>query len=288
MSEKERDAITGTETTGHVWDGIKELNTPLPRWWLNVLWVTVIWAIGYWVVYPAWPSLSGYTKGLLGYSSHASYHAEAMAAKEAQRVWLDRIAAASLEQINADPELVEFAQTGGRAVFAENCAPCHGAGGQGAPGFPVLADDSWLWGGDLANIEKTIRYGIRSTHPETRVSEMPRFGADQILEPAQIADVADFTLSLSGSQVDPGAMERGAAIFAENCVACHGDKGQGNIELGAPALNDAIWQYGGDRDAVIAQITLPKQGVMPAWQGRISDDWVKMVAIYVHNLGGGQ
>jgi cytochrome c oxidase cbb3-type subunit 3 len=288
MSEKERDAVTGTETTGHVWDGIKELNTPLPKWWVYVLYASIVWSIGYWIVYPAWPGISGYTRGMFGYSSHAEYHVEAAAAAEAQKVWTDRIASASLEQINGDAELVEFAQNGGRAVFAENCAPCHGAGGQGAPGFPVLADDSWLWGGDLANIEKTIQFGIRSEHANTRVSEMPRFGADQVLEPAQIEDVTDFTLSLSGTEVDPAAKERGAALFTDNCVACHGEQGQGNMELGAPALNDTIWQYGGDRAAVIAQITLPKQGVMPAWQGRISDDWVKMVAIYVHNLGGGQ
>jgi cytochrome c oxidase cbb3-type subunit 3 len=288
MSEKERDSVTGTETTGHEWDGIKELNTPLPRWWLYVLYASIIWAIGYWVVYPAWPSLSGYTKGLWAYSSHGEYYADAAKAADAQKVWTDRIAASTLEQINSDPELVEFAQNGGRAVFAENCAPCHGAGGQGAPGFPVLADDSWLWGGDLANIEKTIRHGIRSTDAETRVSDMPHFGTDQVLEPAQIDDVADYVLSLSGTAVDPAVAERGGTVFAENCAACHGEQGQGNVELGAPALNDTIWQYGGDRAGVIAQISAPKQGVMPAWQGRISDDWIKMVAIYVHNLGGGQ
>jgi cytochrome c oxidase cbb3-type subunit 3 len=288
MSEKERDAVTGTETTGHVWDGIKELNTPLPKWWVYVLYATIVWAIGYWVVYPAWPGISGYTRGMFGYSSHGEYHAEAAAAAEAQKVWTDRIAAASLDQINSDAELVEFAQNGGRAIFAENCAPCHGAGGQGAPGFPVLADDSWLWGGDLAAIEQTIRFGIRSTHPDTRVSEMPRFGADQVLDDAQISDVADYVLSLSGTEVDAGAKARGATLFVENCAACHGEQGQGMIEFGAPALNDTIWQYGGDRDAVIAQIHLPKQGVMPAWEGRISDDWIKMVSIYVHNLGGGQ
>ncbi len=288
MSEKERDSVTGTETTGHVWDGIRELNTPLPKWWVYVIYASIVWSIGYWVVYPAWPGISGYTRGLLGYSSHADYYKDAAAAAESQKVWLDKIAAASVDQINGDAELVEFAQNGGRAVFAENCAPCHGAGGQGAPGFPVLADDSWLWGGGLANIEKTIRFGIRSTHPDTRVSEMPRFGADQILTPEQIGDVADFVLSLSGAEADAAAKERGATVFTENCVACHGEQGQGNIELGAPALNDTIWQYGGDRDSIVAQVTLPKQGVMPAWEGRISDNWIKMVAIYVHNLGGGQ
>lgn len=288
MSEKERDAVTGTETTGHVWDGIKELNTPLPKWWVYVLYATIVWSIGYWVVYPAWPSLTSYTTGMMGYNSRAEHSAEVARAADAQKVWLDKIAASSVDQISADPELVEFAQNGGRAIFAENCAPCHGAGGQGAPGFPVLADDSWLWGGDLANIEKTIRHGVRSTDPDTRVSDMPRFGADEILPPDQIADVTEYVLSLSGGEFDAAAKERGATVFADNCVACHGEQGQGNIELGAPALNDTIWQYGGSREEIVAQIHLPKQGVMPPWQGRISEDWIKMVAIYVHNLGGGQ
>lgn len=288
MSEKERDAFTGTETTGHVWDGVKELNTPLPKWWLYVLYATIVWSIGYWIVYPAWPGISDYTRGLFGYSSHGEYHRQAAAAAEAQRAWLDRIAGATLEDINSDAELVEFAHNGGRAIFAENCAPCHGAGGQGAPGFPVLADDSWLWGGDLASIEHTIRYGIRSTHADTRISEMPRFGADAILDAAQVEDVADYTLSLSGTEVDAAAKDRGAPLFAENCAACHGEQGQGSLELGAPALNDSIWLYAGDRAGIVAQIATPKHGVMPAWEGRISDDWIKMVAIYVHNLGGGQ
>ncbi len=289
MSEKERDAVTGTETTGHVWDGIKELNTPLPKWWVYVLYATIVWSIGYWIVYPAWPGISGYTRGVMGYNSHAEHAVEVAKAAEAQKVWLDKIAAASVDQISADSELAEFAQNGGRAIFAENCQPCHGAGGQGTPGFPVLADDSWLWGGDLANIEKTIRHGIRSADPDTRVSEMPRFGADQILTPEQIGDVTDYVLSLSGGEADAAAKERGATVFAENCAACHGEQGQGNVELGAPALNDTIWQYGGGtRDGIIAQVTLPRQGVMPAWQGRIRDDWIKMVTIYVHNLGGGQ
>jgi cytochrome c oxidase cbb3-type subunit 3 len=288
VTQKERDAFTGTETTGHVWDGIKELNTPLPKWWLYVLYASIVWAIGYWILYPAWPGIASYTSGLLGYSTRANFHRDAAAAADAQRVWLDRIHAASVEQISSDPELVEFAQNGGRAVFAENCAPCHGAGGQGAPGFPVLADDSWLWGGDLASIEQTIRHGIRATDADTRVSDMPRFGADQMLDATQISDVADYVMSLSGTAIDPAVQERGATVFAENCAACHGDQGEGKMELGAPALNDSLWLYGGDRASIVAQNDRPKQGVMPAWQGRISDDWIKMVTIYVHNLGGGQ
>jgi cytochrome c oxidase cbb3-type subunit 3 len=288
MSEIERDPVTGTETTGHVWDGIKELNTPLPKWWLYVLYATIVWSIGYWVVYPAWPTLVGYTHGMLGYSTRATYAQQAAAAADAQKIWLDRIASSSVEQIVQDPELFDFAQNGGKAVFAENCAPCHGAGGQGGPGYPILADDSWLWGGKLSDIEQTIRYGVRSAHADTRTSEMPKFGVDQVLTSEQISDVADYVLSLSGGAVDPAVAERGAPLFAENCVACHGDKGVGNQELGGPALNDSIWLYGGDRQHIVAQITSPKHGAMPSWEGRLSDNWIKMLTVYVHSLSGGQ
>jgi cytochrome c oxidase cbb3-type subunit 3 len=288
MSEIERDPVTGTETTGHVWDGIKELNTPLPKWWLYVLYATIVWAIGYWIVYPAWPTVVGYTHGMLGYSTRGTYDRQAAAAAEAQKAWLDRIANASVEQIAQDPELFDFAQNGGRAVFAENCAPCHGAGGQGTRGFPILADDSWLWGGKLSDIEHTIRVGVRSTHPDTRASEMPKFGADQVLAPEQISDVADYVLSLSGGSADAVAAARGAPIFAENCAACHGDKGQGSEELGAPALSDSIWMYDGDRQSIVAQVTRPRHGVMPTWEGRLNDNWIKMLAVYVHSLSGGQ
>jgi cytochrome c oxidase cbb3-type subunit III len=288
MSEIERDPVTGTETTGHEWDGIKELNTPLPKWWLYVLYATIVWSIGYWVVYPAWPSFVGYSRGVLGYSTRASYEQQAVAAADAQKVWLDRIASSPVDRIVQDPELFDFAQNGGKAVFAENCAPCHGAGGQGGPGYPTLADDSWLWGGKLADIEQTIRYGIRSSHAETRTSEMPKFGADEVLTPGQISDVADYVLSLSGTGIDRTVADRGATFFAENCASCHGDKGQGMQELGAPALNDSIWLYGGERQAIVAQITQPKHGVMPMWEDRLSDNWIKMLTVYVHSLGGGQ
>ncbi len=288
MSEIERDPVTGIETTGHEWDGIKELNAPLPKWWLYVLYATIVWSIGYWVVYPAWPSLAGYTRGLLGYSTRATYDAQTLSAADAQKVWLDRIASSSVEQIAQDPELFDFAQNGGKAVFAENCAPCHGAGGQGGPGYPTLADDSWLWGGRLSDIEQTVRVGVRSGHESARASEMPKFGVDQLLTTEQIGDVTDYTLSLSGAAVDPAVAARGTPLFADNCAACHGDKGQGMQELGAPALNDSIWLYGGDRQSIVAQITRPKHGVMPNWEGRLSDNWIKMLTVYVHSLGGGQ
>lgn len=193
----------------------------------------------------------------------------------------------SVADIEKDPQLLEFSLAGGKAVFNENCAQCHGVGGQGQKGFPVLADDNWLWGGQLADIEQTVRHGIRSEDPEARQSQMPRFGADAILDAAAINDVAEYVVSLSGGEADAAAKERGAKVFAENCVACHGETGAGNKDMGAPSLTANIWQFTGDK-AFVAQVTNPRHGVMPAWQGRLNDDLIKMVTVYVHSLGGGQ
>ncbi len=285
MAEKETDALTGTETTGHEWDGIRELNTPLPRWWLWVLYATIIWAIGYYIAYPAWPSLSGYTKGVLGYSSRANLVKDLEVVRENRSVWLDKFTELEVGEIVEDPDLLQFAMAGGAFVFGENCAPCHGSGGAGAPGYPVLADDDWIWGGTLEDIQATIAYGIRSDHDETRYSEMMAFGADEILEPAQISAVADYVLSLSGAGT---ATDEGAELFEEQCTACHGEDGKGLAEVGAPNLSDDIWLFGGSKEAIVAQITKPRHGNMPAWSDRLEDATIKQVTIYVHSLGGGQ
>jgi cytochrome c oxidase cbb3-type subunit 3 len=288
MSSTEKDAVTGRETTGHEWDGIKELNTPLPKWWVYVFIATIVWSFGYWVVYPAWPGISGYTKGLIGYNTRASLDETMQAASDARRQWTDRIAASSVEEIAGDPELLAYSVAGGRTLFAENCAPCHGAGGEGAPGYPNLADDSWMWGGQLAAIEQTIRYGVRSGHESARASEMPRFGLDGLLERGQISDVAEHVLSLSGGSTDAAAAARSATVYAENCASCHGETGAGNRELGAPALNDAIWLYAGDKAGIEQQVTKPRHGVMPTWSGRLDEVSIKLLSVYVHSLGGGE
>jgi len=285
MAERETDALTGTETTGHEWDGIKELNTPLPKWWLYTFYATIVWSVGYFVLYPAWPSLSGFTTGILGYSSRAELADTMQQVKAGRASWTAKIEAAAVDDIGKDRELMEFAIAGGRAVFADNCQPCHGAGGAGAPGYPVLADDDWLWGGTPEAIYTTVRYGVRSGQADARVSDMPRFGADGILPADQIAKAADYVLSLSGQGK---ASDEGKTLFADNCAACHGEDGKGNMELGAPNLADAIWLHGGGKAAVVAQVTSPKQGVMPAWGGRLDDVAIKEVATYVHSLGGGQ
>ncbi|MEK7246591.1 MAG: cytochrome-c oxidase, cbb3-type subunit III [Pseudomonadota bacterium] len=284
MANVEKDSVTGTDTTGHQWDGIKELNNPLPRWWLYVLYATIVWSVGYWVVYPAWPSLSSYTKGVLGYSSRADLEMDLAAARKAQESWRAKLAAAPIADIAKDKDLLVYANAGGKAVFAENCQPCHGAGGAGRPGgYPVLADDDWLWGGAPDEILATVRFGVRSGHKDARVSEMPRFGEQ--LKADEVAYLADHVLSLSGQGPKSDA---GAKLFAEQCAACHGDDGRGNKDLGAPNLADGIWLYGATRQAIAAQIAAPRHGVMPAWDGRLDAVALKMVAAYIHALGGGK
>lgn len=284
----EKDAITGKPTTGHEWDGVKELDTPLPKWWLYVFYATIIWSIGYYVLYPAWPSFSSHTTGLLNYSARTDIARDLREQAEQRAPYVTRIRQASLEQIRSEPQLLGFAIAGGRSVFADNCAGCHGSSGAGAKGFPNLADDDWLWGGDLQAIHATIRAGIRSAHPDSRLSQMPRFGLDSMLTTAQINDVAEYVLSLSATETDKSAAQRGTAVFAENCVTCHGDKGQGNAELGAPNLADKIWLYGGDKTSVVQVIATARNGVMPAWADRLDEATIKMLTVYVHSLGGGR
>lgn len=284
--ERDRDEVTGTETTGHDWDGIKELDTPLPRWWLWTLYATIVWGIGYTIAYPAWPLISSTTEGMLGYSSRADLHAAVAEHSESQKIYTDRIATMEMSEIAADEDLAQFARAGGAAVFRTNCSQCHGSGASGSKGYPNLQDDDWLWGGTAEDIRVTVAHGIRFTDDDdTRVSEMPAFGRDEILTKDEISAVTDHVLSLS-NQADP--TEQGQAIFAENCAACHGEDGGGNNELGAPNVADAIWLYGGDRETVAATITNSRAGVMPAWAHRLSEAQIRQVALYVHDLGGGE
>jgi cytochrome c oxidase cbb3-type subunit 3 len=290
MATVEKDSVSGQDTTGHEWDGIKELNTPLPKWWVYVFWATVVWAVGYWFAYPAWPTQNGYTAGMLGYSSRGELANELEAQKKARSGWLSKIEATDSAGIEKDKDLLRYAMVGGKIAFNENCAPCHGSGGVGVAGaYPNLADDEWLWGGSLADIEQTIRYGVRSAHKETRVSEMPKFGADGVLKPEQVAAVADYLVSLSNKA--PAKGSPGEAVYAENCSACHAEDGTGQAAMGAPALNNQIWLFKGakqsSKDMIVAQVNTPKHGAMPAWVDRLDASTIKMLAVYVHNLGGG-
>jgi cytochrome c oxidase cbb3-type subunit III len=287
-TKREKDAVTGRETTGHEWDGIRELDTPLPKWWLYVFYVTIAFAIVYCVLYPAIPLVSTHTRGILAYTNRDALTLSTAAAAAEQAKFRNRIRDASLEDIRKDTDLLAFAETGGRSAFNENCAPCHRTGGAGAKGYPNLADDDWLWGGTLAAIHQTIQHGIRNADPDSRQSQMPRFGADGILTAAQISDVADYVLTLSHQPAPADAAQRGSKIFAENCVICHGDHGAGNQEVGAKNLTNGIWLYGGDKATIVETITNARNSSMPSWSQRLDPTTIKMLAIYVHALGGGQ
>jgi cytochrome c oxidase cbb3-type subunit III len=285
---KELDRVTGKTTTGHEWDGIKELNTPLPRWWVITFYLTILWAVGYWVVYPAWPLLWSHTTGVLNYSSRADLAVELANLEKIRGDKMVALGAAPLANIEKDLALLALARAQGKAAFGDNCAPCHGSGGAGAKGYPNLNDDDWLWGGTLDQIMQTIQFGIRSGHAKTHESAMLAFGKEGVLKKDQIVAVANYVRSLSGLSTNSGYDRAVAAkIFADNCAACHGDAGKGNQELGAPNLTDKIWLYGSDEATLIETISNGRAGVMPAWVGRLDPSTIKALAVYVHSLGGG-
>ncbi|NUB14086.1 cytochrome-c oxidase, cbb3-type subunit III [Azospirillum brasilense] len=295
MAQKEKDALSGVETPGHEWDGLRELNNPLPKGWLYIFYVCIAWSLVYYVLYPAWPLGKSYTKGLLGYSQREELVQKVADGKKAQEKYLTAIAATSVEDIQKNKDLLAFAMAGGRSYFNENCAACHGAGGQGAKGFPTLADDVWLWGGTTADIYKTIQHGIRADDGDTRGTVgigMTAFGRDGILNREQIGQVAEYVLSLNKRSTDAAAAEKGKTVYDENCAACHGDSAQGSVavgmDVGAPPLVTANWLYGGDKATLMETITNGRAGVMPAWSKRLDDATIKSLAVYVHNLGGGK
>jgi cytochrome c oxidase cbb3-type subunit 3 len=283
------DAVTGTATTGHEWDGIRELNTPLPRWWLWLLYLTIVWAIGYWVVYPAWPLVSSFTTGAFGWSSRDAVATDLNELKSLRAPMNTKLAATALGDIKTDQALADFTYAQGRAAFRENCGPCHGAGGGGAKGYPNLNDNDWLWGGTLEQIRETVEFGIRSGHTKSRESQMPAFGKDGMLKSNEIVAVANYVRSIAGLSTRPGTdLAAGKTLFADNCAVCHGPEGRGNQELGAPNLTDGIWLFGPDEATIVDIITNSRNGVMPAWAGRLDPVTVKALAYYVHSLGGGE
>ena len=286
--QRDVDDVTGTETTGHVWDDdLKELNKPLPRWWLYTFYACIVWAIGYQIAYPAWPMINGYTKGMLGYSQRATVDSAIFESKMEQSKYLTAIGTVPLAEISKQPDLLNFSRAGGAALFASHCSGCHGRGAQGFAGYPNLNDDDWLWGGSIDEILTTITNGIRSGHKLARDSAMPKFGVDKILKPEEISDAAEYVLSLSKHETDSGAAGRGQKTFADQCAACHGENGKGTQSLGAPNLTDSIWLYGSDKKTIMESISTGRGGVMPSWESRFDAATLKMLAVYVYSLGGG-
>ena len=288
MSEREIDEISGVETTGHEWDGIKELNNPLPRWWLWTFYGCIAVGLVISVLYPAWPLFGSATPGILGYSTRGDLNKDLASAKAAQSGNLAQLASLPVDKIAADPTLSRFAAAGGASAFKVYCIQCHGTGAAGGVGYPNLNDDDWLWGGSVEQIYATLTHGARAPNdPDTHMNIMPNFGTDALLKPDEIKTVAAYVASLSG--LEGGAnTPAGAKLFADNCAACHGDDGKGKQDVGGPNLADKIWLYNGSLDGIVAQINHPRQGIMPAWGARLGDTTVKELAVYVHGLGGGK
>ncbi|MBL8657132.1 MAG: cytochrome-c oxidase, cbb3-type subunit III [Altererythrobacter sp.] len=286
MVNKRIDEPTGTETVGHEWDGIEELDTPMPRWWLWTLYLTIVWGIVYVILYPAWPMVDKATAGVLGWSSRGELAREMSVADQARASVREQLARTPIERLPEDSKLFAQAVAGGRSAYQVYCSQCHGSGGAGSQtlGYPNLNDDDWLWGGDLKAIHYTITNGIRAPGiKETRTSAMPPF--ETMFEPAQFEALLSHVMALSGKG---SANSAGAQIFRDNCATCHGPSGEGMRLVGGPRLNDAIWLYGGTRDDIRAQIQKPRMGHMPQWGTRLDPVTIKMLSAYVWSLGGGE
>ena len=276
-------------TTGHEWDGIEELNNPLPRWWLWIFYATIIWGIWYTVAYPAWPMITGATEGYKGFSTRAQVQEQIAEAEAANAEINATLASVELEEVTSNPELSGYARSAGEAVFNTWCVQCHGREGGGFTGYPTLSDDDWLWGGTMEDIHLTITHGIRNEEdPDARYSEMPAFGRDELLTEEEVGQVVNYVMSLSGEPQDASQVEAGAVLFEDNCAACHGEEAMGDIYQGAPNLSDAIWLYGGSYDALYETVMNSRFGVMPPWQERLTEAEIRAVAAYVHQLGGGE
>ncbi len=282
------------ETTGHSWDGIEEFNNPLPKWWLWVFYATIVWGVGYTIAYPAWPLVSSATQGILGTSAGGDTRqavASEIARFEAANADIRaRLVETELTEISADADLEGYAKNAGAAVFRTWCAQCHGAGAAGvqAAGYPNLLDDAWLWGGTIEDIHLTISHGIRNEEdPDARWSQMPAFGTDEILSDDEIAQVVQYVRLMSGQEHEEALATAGEEIYLQQCAACHMDDGSGDPFQGAPALNDAIWLYGGSVESITETVVYSRFGVMPPWTERLSEAEIRSVATYVHGLGGG-
>ena len=286
MENRRIDEATGTQTVGHEWDGIEELDTPMPRWWLWSLYLTIVWGVVYVILYPAWPMIEKGTEGVLGWTSRGQLAEEMSVVDQARATVREELSRIPIERLPDDSRLFAQAVAGGRSAFQVHCSQCHGSGAAGSQtlGYPNLNDDDWLWGGDLKAIEFTLVNGIRQPGvDDTRTSVMPPFAG--VFEPAQLDSLVAHVQSLSGTGRSSPV---GARLYADNCALCHGARGEGSRELGAPRLADAIWLYGGSGDEIRQQILAPRMGRMPHWGERLDPVTIRMLAAYVWSLGGGE
>ena len=289
MEVTERDPATGRETTGHEWNGIKELDTPVPRGVLMFLIITHLWAIAWWFLVPAWPLGTTYTRGLLGVDQRTTVEARVVEGQRERAAWTARLETEPYDVIMADEALMQTVRDTGRQLFGDNCAACHGRDGKGGSNYPDLTDNDWLWGGGPELIEQTMRVGINTAHPDSRIGQMPAFGRDEMLDRNQVRNVAAYVYSLTNPDYStPENLDRinaGREVFVTTCAACHGENAQGNREVGAPNLTDAYWIYGGSLDTIIASVHAGRQGHMPTWDERLTSAEIRTLALYVNDLG---
>jgi len=283
MAVEERDPHTGHMTTGHEWNGIKELNSPIPRIVFFFIAVTHVWALGYWLLMPAFPLWTTYTKGLLGADDRRSVMESVKGMQAARAAWVEQVEKKSYAEIQADRLLMVSVREGGRSLFGDNCAPCHGQNARGTPNFPDLTRSS-LWGSSPQELAETIRIGVNSGHRESRVSQMPALGRDLVLKGDDIANVVAYVQSLGGTTPATPTHTAGKAIYAEHCAACHGPDGKGKADVGAPDLTDAYWTHGSDAASLHSVVWGGLRGVMPSWEGRLSNADRKILALYLVDL----
>jgi cytochrome c oxidase cbb3-type subunit 3 len=280
----ENNPFPGENNTGHVWDDdLRELENPPPSWWMLAFWASIAGWVIYGILYPSWPFLGekGYNKGILGWTQMQEYNAgvDEITAKRAE--FEDKIAGMSAKQILNDANLAAYTEAATKVLFGDNCAPCHGGGGQGGPGYPVLADDDWLYGGAIETIEMTVtngRKGIMTAH-------------GKILSDAEIDALAKAVVA-GNPAAEPLFLSKG-------CIACHGMEGKGMAALGSADLTDSIWRFDEEDKLASAKYTIThgvndatdpmtRQAEMPKFGDRLSKDDIKKLAVYVHKLGGGQ
>lgn len=309
MSEHNTQSEGGVQTTGHAWDDdLQEYNNPLPRWWLWAFYATIVFSLGYWLIFPAWPIGGSYTTGVFNtitfknnkgeevtthWNTRSKLIHEMQEGEEAvlQADYLKKVSAASYQQIISDSDMKNFTVAMGRVLFGDNCAACHQQGGAGiVGGYPTLADDDWLWGGSLNQIEATIRHGRRGY--------MPDFA--NTFDDEQLDQIASYVLSLSGHDVDAKQAKAGGVIFngeTGGCYYCHGKGGVGKQDVGSANLTDQVWTIANVPDAEGTEAKkaavkyVVRNGVfrqMPTWEGRLNDTEIKLLTTYVHELGGGQ
>ncbi|MEE4278971.1 MAG: cytochrome-c oxidase, cbb3-type subunit III [Halieaceae bacterium] len=255
-----------SKTTGHEYDGIEEWDNPLPGWWFAMFTITIVWGIAYLIAYPG----MGNFPGLLGWTSVEQHETEVAQAEEKYRAMRDAYLAMPIEEIYTDPKAYKM----GMRIYGNNCSQCHGLDAAGALGFPNLADADWLYGGDPAAIKHTIVNG--------RQAAMPAWGA--ILGEDGVAEATAYLLALNNRDADPEQVAAGEKHYQMYCVACHGPEAKGNPMLGAPNLTNGIWLYGGTSEQIAATLTNGRNGQMPAFGNRLSEDKIHLVAAYIYGL----